>query len=143
MIPSNHLTLCHTLLLLSSIYLSIRVFSSESDLPIRWPKYWSFNFSISPSSEYSELIFLRMDWLDLLAVQVTLKSLLQHHSSKASVLSHLDFFMVQLSHQCMTTRKAIALTRWMFVGKVMSLLFNTLSRLVIAFHPRSNLSQYS
>ena len=135
--PSNHLILCHTLLLLPSIFPSIRVFSSESVLCIRWPKYWSFSFSISPSSEYSRLISFRMDWLDLLAVQGTLKSLLQHHSSKASILWHSAFFIVQLSHPYMTTGKTIALTRWTFVGKGMSLLFNMLSRLVIAFLPRS------
>ena len=129
--PSNHLILCHPLLLLSSNFSSIRVFSKESALYIRWPKYWSFNFSISPSSEYSGLISFRMDWLDLLAVQGTLKSLLQHHSSKASILWHSAFFMVQLSHPYMTTGKTIALTTWAFVGKVMSLLFNMLSTLVI------------
>ena len=135
--PSNHLILCHPILLLPSIFPSIRVFSSESVLYIRWPKYWSFSFSISPSSEYSRLISFRMDWLDLLAVQGTLKSLLQHHSSKASILWHSAFFIVQLSHPYMTTGKTIALTRWTFVGKGMSLLFNMLSRLVIAFLPRS------
>ena len=135
--PSNHLILCHPLLLLPSIFLSIRV-SKESALRIRWPKYWSFNFNISPSYEYSGLIFFRMDWLDLLAVQGTLKSLLQHHSSKASILQHSEFFTVQLSHPYMTTGKTIALTRWTFVGKVMSLLLNMLSRLVITFLPRSN-----
>ena len=128
---SNHLILCHPLLLPSSIFPSIRVFSSESALHIKWPKYWSFSFSISPSNEYSRLISFRMDWLDLLAVQGTLKSLLHHHSSKASILRHSAFFIVQLSHPYMTTRKTIALTRWNFVGKVMSLLFNILSRLVI------------
>ena len=133
--PSNHLILCCPLLLPPSIFLSIRVFSSESVLHIRWPKYWSF--SISSSNEYSGLISLRMDWLDLLPVQGTLKSLLQHHSSKASILRHSAFFIVQLSHPYMTTEKTIALTRWTFVGKVMSLLFNMLSRLVIAFLPRS------
>ena len=123
-IPSSHLILCHPLLLLSPIPPSIRVFfSSESALRIRWPKYWSFIFSISPSNEYSGLISFRMDWLDLLAVQGTLKSLLQHHSSKASILLHSAFFMVQISHPYMTTGKAIALTRQIFVGKVMSLLF--------------------
>ena len=132
--PSNHLILCCPLLLPPSIFLGIRVFSSESVLHIRWPKYWSF--SISSSNEYSGLISLRMDWLDLLPVQGTLKSLLQHHSSKASILRHSAFFIVQLSHPYMTTEKTIALTRWTFVGKVMSLLFNMLSRLVIAFLPR-------
>ena len=133
--PSNHLILCHPLLLLPSIFPSIRVFSNESALRIRWPKYWSFSFNISPSNEYQGLIF-RMDWLDLLAVQGTLKSLLQHHSSKASILWHSAFFIVQLSHPYMTTGKTIALTRWTFVDKVMSLLFNMLSRLVITFLPR-------
>ena len=136
-IPSNHLIFCHPLLLPPSIFPSIRVFSSESFLHIRWPKYWSFSFSISPSSEYSGLIYFRMDWLDLLAVQGTLKSLLQHHSSKASIPWHSAFFIVQLSHPYITTGKIIALTRWTFVGKVMSLLFNMLSRLVITFLPRS------
>ena len=131
---SNHLILCHPLLLLS-IFPSIRVFCNESALHIRWPKYWSFN--ISPSNEYSGLISFRMDWLDLLAVQGTLKSLLQHHSSKASILQCSAFFIVQLSHPCMTTGKTIALTRWTFVGKVISLLFNMLSKLVITFLPRS------
>ena len=135
--PSNHLILCHPLLLLISIFPSIRVFSNESALHIRWPKYWSFSFNIIPSDEYSGLISFRMDWLDLLAVQGNLKSLLQHHSSKASILRHSVFFIVQLSHPYMITGKAIALTRWIFVGKVMSLLFNMLSRLVIAFLPRS------
>ena len=135
--PSNHLTLCCPLLLLLSIFPSIRVFSSESVLHIRWPKYWSFSFSISPSKEYSGLISFRVDWLDLLAVHGTLKSLLQHHSSKASVLRCSAFFIVQLSHPHMTTGKTIALTRWTFVGKAMSLLFNMLSRLVITFLPRS------
>ena len=134
---SSHLILCHLLLLPPSIFPSIRVFSNESVLCIRWPKYWSFSFSIGPSNEYSGLISFRMDWLDLLAVQGTLKSLLQHHSSKASVLRCSAFFIVQLSHPYVTTGKAIALTRWTFVGKVMSLLFNMLSRLVIAFLPRS------
>jgi len=134
--PSNHLILCHPLLL-PSIFPSIRVFSSESVLHIKWPKYWSFNFSISPSNEYSGLISFRMDWLDLLAVQGTLKSLLQHHSSKLSILWHSAFFIVQLSHPYLTTGKTIALIRWTFVGKVMSLLFNILSRLVITFLPRS------
>ena len=135
--PSNHLILCHPLLLLPSIFPSIRVFSKESVLHIRWPKYWSFSFCISPSNEYSGLISFRMDWLDLLAVQGTLKSLLQHHSSKASILWHSAFFIVQLSHPYMTTGKTIALTRWTFVGEVMSLLFNMLSILVIVFLPRS------
>ena len=135
--PSNHLILCRPLLLLPLIPPSIRDFSSESALPIRWPKYWSFSFSISPSNEHPGLISFRMDWLDLLAVQVTPKSLLQPHSSKASILQHLAFFIVQLSHPYMTTGKTIALTRRTFVGKVMSLLFNMLSRLVIAFPPRS------
>ena len=135
--PSNHLILCRPLLLPPSIFPCIRVFSSELVLHIRWPKDWSFSFSVSPSSEYSELISFRMDCLDLLAVQGTLKSLLQHHSSKASILQHSAFFTVQLSHPYMTTGKTIALTRWTFVGKVMSLLFSTLSRLVIAFLPRS------
>ena len=130
--PSNRLILCHPLLLLPSVFPSIRVFPHESVLCIRWPKYWSFSFSISPSNEYSGLISFRMDWLDLLAVQGTLKSLLQHHSSKASILWCSAFFLVQLSHPYMTTGKTIALTRWTFVGKVMSLLFNMLSRLVIA-----------
>ena len=133
--PSCHLIFCHPLLLLSSIFPSIRVFSNESVLHIRWPKYWSFGFSIRPSNEYSGLISFRMDWLVLLAVQVTLKSLLQHHSSKASILQCSAFFIVQLSHPYMTT--TIALTRWTFVGKVMSLLFNMLSRLVITFIPRN------
>ena len=135
--PSNHLILCCFLLLLLSIFPSIRVFSHESVLLGRCPKYWSFSFSISPSNEYSELIPLRMDWLDLLAVQGTLKSLLQHHSSKAPILRHSAFFIVQFSHPYMTTGKAIALTRWIFVGKVMALLFNKLSRLVITFLPGS------
>jgi len=129
--PSNHLILCRPLLLLPSIFPSIRVFSSESVLHIRWPKYWSFNFSTSPSNEYSGLISFRIDWFDLLAVQETLKSLLQHHSSKASILRRSAFFIVQLSHPYMTTGKTIALTRETFDGKVMSLLFNMLSRLVI------------
>ena len=133
-VPSNHLILCHPLLLPPSIFPSIRVFSNESVLCIRWPKYWSFNFNISPSNEYSGLISFRMDWLDLLAVQGTLKSLLQHHSSKASILRHSAFFTVQLSYPYVTS---IALKRWTFVGKVMSLLFNMLSRLVITFLPRS------
>ena len=132
--PSNHLTLCHPFLLPLSAFPTIRVFSNESVLHIRWSKYWSFRFSISPSNEYSGLISFRMDWLDLPAVQ---KSLLQHHSSKASILRHSAFFIVQLSHPYLTTGKTIALTRWTFVCKVMSLLFNMLSRLVIAFLPRS------
>ena len=136
-IPSNHLIPCHPLFLLPSIFPSIRIFSNESALLLRWPKYWSFSFSTSPSNEYSGLISFRMDWLDLLAVQGTLKSLLQHHSSKASIFWHSAFFIVQLSHPYMTTGKTISLTRWPFVGKVMSLLFNMLSRLVIAFLPRS------
>ena len=140
-IPSNHLILCCPLLFLPSVFPSIRVFSNESVLRIRWPKYWSFSFSINPSNEHSGLISFRMDWLDLLAVQGTLKSLLQHHSSKASVLQCSAFFMVQLSHPYMTTGKTIALTRWTFVSQVMSLLFNMLSRLVIAFLPR--FSSYS
>ena len=135
--PSNHLILCHPLLLLPSIFPSIRVFTNKSVLHIRWPKYWSFSFNISPSNVYSGLISFRIDWLDLLAVQGILKSLLQHHSSKASVLRCLAFFMVQFSHLYMTTGKTIALSRWTFVGKVMSLLFNMLSRFVIAFLPRS------
>ena len=135
--PSNHLTLCHLLLLLFSIFPSTRVFSSELALHIRWPKYWSFSFSISPSNQYSGLISFRMDWLDPLAVQGTLKSLLQHHSSKASILLCSAFLIVQLSHPYMTTGKTIALTRWTFVGKVMSLVFNMLSRLVITFLSRS------
>ena len=134
--PSNHLILCHPLLL-PSIFPSIRVFSNESALRIRWPKYWHFSFSISPINEYSGPISFRIDWFDLLAVQGTLKSLLQHHSSKAPLLRRSAFFMVKLSHPYMTTRKIIALTRQTFVGKVMSLLFNMLSRLVIAFLPRS------
>ena len=134
---SNHLILCHPLLLLSSVFPSIRVFPSESVLRIRWPKYWSFSFSISPSNDYSGLISFRMDWLDLLTAQGTLKSLLQHHTSKASILRRSAFFIVQLSHSYMTTGKTIALTRWTFFGKVMSLLFNMLSRLVIVFLPRS------
>ena len=135
--PSNHLILCHPLLLPPSIFASIRVFSNESPLRIRWPKYCSFSFSISPSNEYSGLISFRMDWLDLLAVQGSFKSLLQLHSSKASILRRSAFFIVPLSHPYMTTGKTIALTRQTFVGKVMSLLFNMLSRLVIAFLPRS------
>ena len=135
--PSNHLILCRPLLLLPSIFLSIRVFSSESVLHIRWPKYWSFSFSISPSNNYSGLISFRTDWFELLAVQGTLKSLLQHHSSKVSILRRSASFIVQLSHPFMTTGKTIALTRQTFVGKVMSLLLNMLSRLVITFLPRS------
>ena len=135
--PSNHLILCHLLLLLLLIPPSIRVFSNKSVLCIRWPKYWSFSFSISPSIEHPELISFRMDWLDLLAVQGTLKSLLQHNSSKASFLQCSAFFIVQLSHPYMTTGKIIALTRLIFVGKVMSLLFHMLSKLVTTFLPRS------
>ena len=135
--PSNHLILCRPLLLQPPIPPSIRVFSNESALRTRWPKYWSFSFSISPSKEHPRLISFRMDWLDLLAVQGTLKSLLQHHSSKASILQCSAFFTVQPSHSYMTTGKTIALTRRTFVGKVMSLLLNTLSRLVITFLPRS------
>ena len=135
--PSSHLILCHSLHLPFSIFPRIRIFSNESVLCIRWQNYRSFSFSISPSNEYSGLISFRMDWWDLLAVQGTLKSLLQHHISKASVLQCSAFLMVQLSHPYMTTGKTIALTRWTFVGKVMSLLFNTLSRLVITFLPRS------
>ena len=135
--PSSHLILCHPLLLLRPIPPSIRVFSNEPPLCMRWPKYWSFSFSISPSNEHPGLISFRMDWLDLLAVQGTLKSLLQHHSSKESILWCSAFFTVQLSHPYMTTGKTIALTRWTFVGKVMSLLFNMLSRLVITLFPRS------
>ena len=135
--PSNHLILCHPLLLLPSIFPSIRVFSNKSAFRIMWPKYWSFSFNISPSNEYPGLISFRMDWLDLLAVQGTLKSLLQYHTLKASILLHSAFFIVQLSHPYITTGKTIALTRWNFVDKLMSLLFNMLSRLVIAFLPRS------
>ena len=135
--PSNHLILCHPFLLLPPILPSIRVFSNESALRIRWPKYWSLSFSISPSNEHPGLISFRMDWLDLLAVQGTLKSLLQHHSSKATTLQCSAFFTVQLSHSYMITGKTIALIRWTFVDKVMSLLFNMLSRLVITFLPRS------
>ena len=131
--PCSHLILCHPLLLPSSVFPSIRVFSNESVLHIRWPKYWSFSFSISPSNEYSGLISCRIDWLDLLAVQGTLKSLFQQHNSKASILQCSAFFTVQLSHPYMTIGNTIALTRWNFVGKVMSLLYNMLSRLVIAF----------
>ena len=137
--PSNHLILCQPFLLLTSIFPSIRVFSNESALHIRWPKHCSFSFNISPSSEQPGLISFRMDWLDLLAVQLTLKSLLQHYSSKASILWHSAFFTVQLSHPYMTTGKTIVLTRRTFVGKVMSLLLNMLSRLVITFLPRSQL----
>ena len=135
--PSNHLILCCPLLLPSSIIPSLRVISNESSLCIRWPKYWSVSFSISPSNEYPGLISFRIDWLDLLAVQGTLKSLLQYHSTKASILWHSAFLTVQLSHPYMTTGETIALTRWTFVGKVMSLLFNMLSRLVITVLPRS------
>ena len=135
--PSNHLILCHPLLLPPSIFPSIKVFSRESVLHIRWPKYWNFSFNISPSDEYSGLISFRIGWLDLLAVQGTLKSLLQHHNSKASILQCSALFMVQLSHPYMATGKTIALTRWTFVGKVMSQLFNMLYRLVIIFLPRS------
>ena len=136
--PCNHLILCHPLLFPPSIFPSIRVFSNESVLHIKWPKFWSFSFSISPSNEYSGLVSFRMEWLDLLAVQETLKSPLQHYSSKASILWCSAFFIVQLSHPCMTTGKTIALTRQTFVGRVLSLLFNMLSRLVIAFLPSSN-----
>ena len=135
--PSKHLILCRLLLILPSIFPSIRVFSSESVLCIRWSKNWSFSFSIHPSSEYSGLSSFRIDWLDLLAVQGTLKSLLQHHSPKASILQHSAFLIVKFSHPYMTTGKTTALTRWTFVGKVMSLLFNKLSKLVITFLPRS------
>ena len=135
--PSNHLILCHPLPFPPSIFLTIRVSSSESVLCIRWSKYWSFSFSISPSSECSGLISFRMDWLDLLEVQGTLKCLLQHHSSKVSILQCSAFFIVQLSHPYITTGKTIVLTRWTFVGKVMSLLLNMLSRLVIIFLPRN------
>ena len=135
--PSNHLILCHPLPLLPSIFPSIKIFSNESALRIRWPKYWSFRFSISPSNEYSGLISFRMDWFDLLAVQESLKSLLQCHSPKASILWRSTFFIVQLSHPYMTTGKTIALNRRTFVGKVISVLFNMLSRLVITFLPRS------
>ena len=137
LMPFSDLILCRPFLLLPSIFPSIRVFSSESAFCIGWPEYWSFSFSISPSNEYSGLISFRIDWFDLLAVQGTLKSLPQHHSSKASVLQHSASFMVQLSHPHMTTGKTRALTRWAFVGKVISLLFNMLSRLVITFLPRS------
>ena len=135
--PSNHLIFCHPLLFLPSIFPSIRVFSNESALRIKWPKYWNFSFNFSPSNEYSGLISFRMDWLDLLTVQGTFKSLLQHHSSKASILQCSAFFIVQLSHPYMTTGKTIALIRQNFVGKVISLLFNMLSRLVITLLPRS------
>ena len=135
--PSNHLILCRPLLLLPSIFPGIRVFSNESTLRIRWPKYWSFSFNISPSNKHPWLISFRMDWLDLLAVQGTLKSLLQYHNSKASILQRSAFFTVQLSHPYMTTGKTIALTRWTFVDKVMSLLFKMLSRVLITFLPRS------
>ena len=136
--PSSHLILCHPLLLLPPIPPSIRVFSNESTLRMRWPKYWSFSFSITPSNEHPGLISFRMDWLDLLAVQGTLKSLLQHHSSKASILQCSAFLTVQLSHPYMTTGKTIALTRWTLVSKVMSLLLNILSRFVITFLPRAS-----
>ena len=138
MMSSNHLILCHPLLLLPSVFPSIRVFSNESALHIRWPKYWNFSFKISPSNENPGLISFRVDLLDLLAVQGTLKSLLQHHSSKALILLCSAFFIVQLSHSYMTTGETTALTRWTFVGKVMSLLFNMLSRLIITFLPRGN-----
>ena len=137
MMTSNHLILCHPLLLLPSIFPSIRAFSNESILHIRWPKYWNFSFSISPSNEYSGLISFRVDWLDLLAVQGTLKSPLQHHNSKASIPRHSAFFIVQFSHPYVTIGKTVALTRWSIVGKVISLPFNMLSRLVINFLPRS------
>ena len=139
--PSSHLILCRPLLL-PSIFPNIRVFSKESALHIRWPKYWNFSFNISPSNKYSGLISFRRDWLVLLAVQGTLMNLLQHHSSRASVLRHSAFFIVQLSHPYVTTGKTIALTRWTFVGKVMSLLFNVLSRFVIAFLPRNSSVQF-
>ena len=135
--PSSHLIVCRPFLLLPSIPPSIKVFSNESTLLMRWPKYWSYSFRIRPSNEHPGLISFRMDWLDLLAVQGTVKSLLQHHSSKASLLRHSAFFTVQVSHPYVTTGKTIALTRWTFVGKVISLLFNILSRLVITFLPRS------
>ena len=137
--PSSHLNLSHPLLILPSIFPSIRVFSNDSALYIRWPKYWSFSFNISPSNEHPELISFRTDWLDLLAVQGTLKSLLQHYSSNPSILQCSAFLIVQLLHPYMTTGKTIALTRWTFVGKVMSLLLNMLSRFVITFLPRSSL----
>ena len=136
-LPSNHLILCCPLLLLPSIFPSIKVFSNESVLSIRWPKYWSFSFSISPSNQYSGLISFRIDCFDLLAIQRTFKSLLQHHNSKLLILQHSAFFMVQLSHSFLTSRNTIALTIWTFVGKVLSLLSNMLSRLVITFLPRS------
>ena len=136
--PNNHLILCRPLLLLPSLFPSIRVFSIESALYIRWPKYWNFSLNISPSNEHQGLISFRMDWLGLLAVQGTVKSLLQHHSLKASILQHSAFFIVQLSHPYMATGKTIALTSWTFVGKVLSLLLNTLSRFVIALLPKSN-----
>ena len=139
MMPSNNHTLSNPLLLLPSIIPSIKVFSNKSALVIRWPKYWSFSLNISPSNEYSRLISFKMDWLDLLAIQETLKSLFQHHSSKASILQHSAFFIVQLSHQYKNTGKNIALTRWTFIGKVMSLLFNMLPRSVITFLPRNKL----
>ena len=135
-LPSNYLILYCPLLLLPSVFSSIRIFSKESVLHIRWPEYWSFSFTISPSNEHSGLISSRMDWLDLLAVQETLKSLIQHHSSKASIIRHSAFFIIQLLHPCMTTGKTIALTRRTFVGKVMSLLFNMLARVVVTFLPR-------
>ena len=138
--PSNHLILCSPNLLLSSVFTSIRVLSSESALHIRWPKYWSFSFSINPSNEYSGLISFRIDWFELLAVQGTLKSLLQHYSSKASMLWHSAFFMIQLSNPYTTTGKTMALTKWTFVGKVMPLLFNILSRFVIAFSSKEQVS---
>ena len=138
--PSNHLILCHPLLLPPSIFPSIRVFSSESALPIRWPKYWSISFSISPSNEYSGLISFRMDWFDFLAVQGILKSLFQHHSPKAPIFRRSAFLMIQLSHPYVTTGKIIDLTRWTFVGKLMSLLFNMLSRLVMGFWSQTRLS---
>ena len=141
--PSSHLILCRPLFFLPPIPPSVRVFSNESTLLMRWPKYWNFSFSIIPSKEHSELISFRMDWLDLCAVQGTLKSLLQHHSSKASILWHSAFFTVQLSHPYMTTGKTIALTRRTFVGKVISLLFNMLSRLVITFLPRSKQASFN
>ena len=135
--PSNHLVFCHPLLLLPSVFPSIRVFSNELALCIKWPKYWNFSFSISPSNEYSGLIYFKIDWFDLLSVQRTLKSLLQHHNSKVYILWCSAFFMVQISYPYMTTGETIALTIWAFVGKVISLLFNTLSRFTIAFLPRS------
>ena len=140
--PSSHLILCRPLLLLPPIPPSTRVFSNESTLRMRWPKYWGFSFSISPSNEHPGLVSFRMDWLDLLAVQGTLKSLLQHHSSKASILQCSAFFTVQLSHPYRTTGKTIALTRWTFVGKLISLLFKMLSRLIITFLPRSSIFFY-